>query len=432
MEKAEKYLANLARFGVHLGLERIKMLLEFLDNPQNNLKFIHIGGTNGKGAVSVMIARILEETGLRTGLFLSPHLSSYRERISVNGELISESELEGILKLLLPLAKKVKEQLGEPPTEFEVLTAASLFYFKMQNTDIAVLEVGLGGKLDSTNIVMPLVAVITTVGFDHQDRLGETIEEIASAKAGIIKERIPIISGTRDETAIKVIEKRAQQQKAPFYLLDRDFFTYDVRTDKNGTRFGVRGLKNTYESLFVPLKGRHQAQNAACAIAALEVIESKGYLLSSAALRKGLERSFLPARMEIIREKPTVILDVAHNPQATSALVSVLNKLSYKRLFLIMGMLADKDRKEAVEILTPFAFKFIVTRPQSERAGNWQEIARMAKGNGEVVIIEDIEKAIDEALREAEDDDLILITGSFYVVGEARQILVQKFSILSK
>ena len=423
--EALEFLRQLTKFGINPGLSRIEELLRRLGDPHRRLRFFHIGGTNGKGSVAAMVAAILQAAGYRVGLFTSPHLHSYTERIRLNGQDIKEEEVACILTHLRPILEDMVEKGFEPPTEFEVTTALALYYFGEVKPDYVVLEVGLGGSLDSTNIIPSSeVSIITNVGLDHMDYLGPTIPEIAQQKAGIIKQDGIVVTGADNPEALDVIERACQQKKAVLYRLGRDIHFKELLLSPQGGELDWEGLGQHYHKLKIPLLGRHQLINASLAVAAIEAARRhRGLRVTEAQIREGLARVSWPGRLEVICNRPLVVLDGAHNYDGALALKQALQELfSYQRLILVLGMLADKEREKITGVLAPLAQRVIVTRPDSSRAGDWEKIALYArKFTPHVEVIRDISQAIELALGLAGPEDLICATGSLYMIADARK-----------
>ena len=344
LSEALDYLANLAKFGFNFGLGRIQELLKRLNNPHLALKVIHIGGTNGKGSTSAMLSAILQEGGYRVGAFTSPHLKSYTERYRINGAEISGEQVAVLLDELRPHLEAMVAEGFEHPTEFEVGTALAFLYFNREKVDFLVVEVGMGGAIDSTNVVKPLLSIITNVSMDHMDYLGHTIEEITLVKAGIIKPGAPVVTAARGE-ALGVIESVCLDKKSPLYVVGRDLSWQPAAWNLSGQEFSLRGRRKYYEKLFIPLLGRHQLVNAATAVAAAEVLMDLGVSLNGDVVRLGLARTRWPGRMEIVSQKPLVIIDGAHNYDGARCLRQALEEYFPGRSsIMVIGMLGDKER----------------------------------------------------------------------------------------
>ncbi len=418
------FLKNLTKFGMNFGLERIEKLLELMGNPHYNLKFVHIGGTNGKGSTCVMLANILYNSGIKTGLFTSPHVNSYRERFKINGEMISEDKISKIITKMRPFLERMVEEGFEHPTEFEVNTAMAFLYFYEEKVDLVVLEVGLGGAIDSTNVINPLISIITNVEKDHMDYLGNTIKEIAEVKAGIIKKGSDIITGIMKEDALNVVKKVSSERETILHRIknNENYKVTDLNIKK--TTFDYYG-KKTYKNLKLKLLGEHQAKNASMALKAVELLNNKGYVITENAIRKGLTTVIWPVRLEVMKENPMVLIDAAHNVDGMNALSkSIKDLLNYDKLICVLSLLEDKERNNIVKIIAEISDKVIVTRPNSYRAGNWEKVYDYSKDYCDDVIIEaDINKALENALEFAGRNDLICITGSFYMVCDAREII---------
>ncbi|MEW6275637.1 MAG: folylpolyglutamate synthase/dihydrofolate synthase family protein [Bacillota bacterium] len=436
-EEAIAYLQNLTKFGFNFGLGRINELLRRLGNPHLALRVIHIGGTNGKGSTLAMVAAVLQAAGYKTGTFTSPHLHSYTERYTINGKQISRRRVAQLIARLRPYLESMVAEGFEHPTEFEVSTALAFQYFFEEQVDFLVLEVGLGGAIDSTNVIaQPLVAVITNVAMDHMDYLGGTIPEIAAVKAGIIKEGVPVITAAGDPEALAVIGRVSREKRAPLIRIvsagqelagsfDRRVAWAVNKFSLAGQYLTVRGLKENYENLFLPLLGRHQAINAATAVAVCEVLAERGYWIPRGALYEGLANTSWPARLEIFPGEPLVVIDGAHNYDGAKCLRQALDDyFPQKGIILLLGMLGDKERAKVVQELAPRARAVVVTKPASPRARDWQSLAAEAQRYvPEVHSVESIREAVATALRIAFRDELVCITGSLYMVAEAREYL---------
>ncbi|GAW93315.1 bifunctional folylpolyglutamate synthase/dihydrofolate synthase [Calderihabitans maritimus] len=422
-----EYLQHLTKFGFNFGLDRIKHLLYMLGDPHKSLRVIHVGGTNGKGSTVAMIAKVLEEEGYRVGTFTSPHLHSYCERVQINGVQIAPERFAEIITRLRPLLDRMVVEGHEHPTEFEVITALGFLYFFEEKVDFVVLEVGLGGAIDSTNVVVPLVSVITNVGMDHMDYLGSTIEEIARVKAGIIKEKGYVVTAAENKEALKVISDVCREKEARLIRVGKEVTLEEIECNLTGQRFHVRGMRQEYRDLFIPLLGRHQLTNAATAIAALEALGFHHIVISERAIKSGLAKTSWPARLEILSRTPLILIDAAHNVDGALSLRRALTELfPYRRLILVMGMLADKEREKVIGLLAPLAQAVVVTRPNSPRAGDWEYLAEEVKKIvRDVYMFPSITEAVDRALQLALPEDLICITGSFYMVAEAREYLLR-------
>ncbi len=430
--EALDFLGARKRRTIKPGLDRIKLLLNILGNPEKGKRVIHVAGTKGKGSTCVFISRLLSYHGYKVGLFLSPHLQCFRERISINGNFISAKEFGRYIweiKNIYEKEDKFKE-IGEP-TLFEILTAISLHYFHKNNVDFVVLETGLGGRLDATNVVAnPLTSVITPIGFDHMDILGDTIEKISFEKAGIIKRRRPVILSEQEERALKVIIDKGRECNSKIYMAGRDFSTRIIKMDRGGTIFTYKSNKNFFENLKIKLLGEYQVMNSSLAIKTLEVLEDLGLIeIKESKIRKALEDAFIPGRGEIINEGGRVyILDGAHNEISMREVRKFLQQyFSCGKINLIFGILKDKNIERVLEMILPCAEKVIFTAPSGvrERRTPPDYLLSLAKKMfpfKEMGVSKNVAQAFKMA-NEFFSFKPVVVTGSFYIVGEARSIL---------
>jgi dihydrofolate synthase/folylpolyglutamate synthase len=419
-----RWLAGFEKYGWVFGLERISSLMEKLGNPEKELKVVHVAGTNGKGSVCHFISSILQQAGYSVGLYVSPHLERFSERIVVNGEEISYDDLTKIIEQVRPFVEEMKGQ-GNAPTFFEIVTALAFVYFHERTVDYAVVEVGLGGRLDATNIVVPLVSVITNISLEHTDILGDSIEKIAAEKAGIIKERVPVVTAAT-ETARGVVTRVANEHNAPVVFVDQSWWKR-TSWDSRQQEFCIQGAFRDY-SVRTSLHGMYQGENITLAIAAVEQLQMHGVFLTDADIMKGIEGASNPGRMEIVAETPMILLDGAHNPQGIKMLVEAIKQdFSYKRLMLVFGVLKDKDIPSMVATIVPIADTIIATKSTSPRAYDPMKLKEQITSvnpSKEVVTTTAVAQAVDYARRHARRKDLICITGSLFTVGEARQYLL--------
>ncbi len=434
-----------------LGLERFAEFCARLGNPQDKFRSVHIGGTNGKGSTTAMVASILHAAGYKVGSYYSPFVHDIRERFLLNGEMISEGDFARLVEFMRPIAKELEQTEHGHPTEFELKTALAFLWFAENKVDFAVLEVGLGGRLDATNIVNPLVCAITNVGMDHMDHLGDTIVKIAAEKAGIIKPNGRCVTAAEDPRVLEVIRRTSGERNSVLWrVLKRSTDDYaiidgmqpptmecegltslfpcpaacseqsEVKPSHSTGALCVTGMHCTYKHLRLAMRGQFQNVNATLAIGVVEVLQEQGVSICEAAIRAGLESARLPGRMEIIREKPMVVLDGAHNPDAARKLAEALERdFEYDKLVLIMGMVKGHSVEDVVSILAPLADKFIATAPSDPRAAPASEVEFAArKYCSDVSVIEPVPDAVRHGLESAGDDDMILVTGSFYTIGE--------------
>jgi dihydrofolate synthase/folylpolyglutamate synthase len=421
-ESAIEYLYNLKIYGMSLGLERIQHLLKELKSPHKDLKAVHVAGTNGKGSVCAMLSSILSAADYKVGLFTSPHLISFEERIMVNQRKISRDKLCHLVERIKPISESMVESgKFDHPTFFETACAIAFCHFHDEDVDIAVLEVGLGGRLDATNIVTPLTSIITTIALDHTHVLGTTLEKVAREKAGIIKEQVPVVTGIEDDAILNIIRKTCNEKNCELYSL-KDYGSYTKKgSNLEGQIFDIDLRDHGYENLKIPLLGEHQLKNALVATLTVDVLKEKGIKISNPSLRKGFETTLWPARLEIVQKNPFIVLDCAHNPAGMRALNSALKGVFKDHRFtFVIGIMRDKDIPKIIEEIIPLAHNIIITKPKFERASEPQKIEEEVKKHlSNVIIIEDVKEAIKHAKKNAKKEDVVCITGSIFNVGEA-------------
>jgi dihydrofolate synthase/folylpolyglutamate synthase len=398
-------------------LARVNHLLALLGDPQRSFRVVHVAGTKGKGSTAAIIESMLRAAGYRTGLYTSPHLHTFRERIKACGEMISEADVVRLVDEIRPLVDQVAEI-----TTFEVMTCLAFAWLAEQELEWVVVEVGLGGRLDATNVVSPSVAVITSLSYDHTAVLGETLTQIASEKAGIIKPGVPVVSAPQRAEALAVIEAVCHEQRAPLTLVGRDW-TWEAETVcLEGQRFTIHHGQHELTGLHLPLLGEHQLANATTAVAALSLLEESGLQLPQSAIRKGLQAVTWPGRFEILGRKPLLIVDSAHNGDSARKLVSTLHAVcDFQRLIVVLGASADHVTPELMEALLAGADRAIATQARHPRAAEpaWLQ-ARAAELGFHLEISETVPQALNLALADAGPDDLIVCTGSVFVAGDAR------------
>lgn len=407
-------------------LDRVEYLLEAVGNPHESLKSIHIAGTKGKGSTAAMIDAILRESGFKVGLYTSPHLVSFRERIRINGEMISEDQVRDLMTQMKPHIDELASQSDRfgHISFFDIYTALGFLFFALEKVDFAVLEVGLGGRLDATNVVNPLVSVITQISYDHIMSLGDTIEGIAAEKAGIVKNNGLVITSPQMEEALEVIRNTCAEKKAKLFEVGRDI-CFEKGTDGSPASFSVSGIHGSYENLRVSLAGHHQLINATTAIGALELLRSHDLTICEENIRTGLENVKWPARIEVIQQNPIIILDTAHNAASASALRDTIeSNFSYEKLIIILGTSEHKDIRGMGKYLCPIADEMILTKVNNPRAVEPEDMkAELAGICHDVIIAQDTPSALEKAKSIATPRDLICITGSVYLAGEVMQIL---------
>lgn len=425
-----EYLYGLQKHGIKLGLDNSRLLMKLLGDPHRRFRSVHIAGTNGKGSTAAYLASLLRIAGLRTGLYTSPHLVSFTERIRINNVPISEARVVELARRVRSAYLTARLPTGQGalnPTFFEVTTTMAFTYFAEEGVDIAVVETGMGGRLDSTNVVTPLLSVITNIDLEHTEFLGTTLEQIAAEKAGIIKPGVPVVTGVVQPEVITVIETRAREAGSPLYRLGKDFSADEVSGREAGQDFVYQGTTGARERFSIPQLGRYQVDNACLALAAAECLQTAGIALTGEHIRTGLAQARWEGRLERVAVRPDIYLDGAHNPASATVLARTVAEMkrSYRKTILVMGILADKDWRGIAAALLPLADSIIVTRPAYSRALDTERLAAEAgAGGAQVSSAPTVVEALAAAQAAAASDDLILVTGSLYVVGEAREALV--------
>ena len=420
-EKQERLRYNVTTF----NLSRMQKLLSLLGNPHKKIHTVHIGGTKGKGSTATMLARMLEANGYRVGLYTSPHVVHLHERITVNAKMISDSEMCGLLNRVYAPVEKMSKT--DPPTFFEIMTALAFMYFLDKAVDIAVIETGLGGRLDSTNVIRPKVVGITSLSIDHQHQLGETIDSIAKEKAGIFKRGVPAITVQQEPSAMRVLKSQAIAVKAPLSVTGSDIdFSHRFETSrKHGphTRICLTTPTSKFEHLRVPLHGKHQAINCGLALAMLDKLKSVGYKIDNDKAAQGLHKVSLAGRMEMIWDDPRIMIDAAHNAASIQALIHAIGQnIPYDSMVVIFGCNADKDVRGMLQKLQYGADKVVFTRSNSPRAMSPEDLAEIyTEICGKMYqTAPTLSQALQLAKNAVSKEDLICITGSFYLIGQAK------------
>ena len=427
IEKISEFL----KFGSVLGLERMNVLLDKLGNPQDSLKVIHVAGTNGKGSICRYIYEVLQAGGYRTGLYTSPYIEVFNERIELDGRYITDEDLAAYTDRVLDCAEKMVARGEHSPTEFEVVTAIAFLYFKEKGCDYAVMEVGLGGRGDSTNVCRsPLISVITSISYDHTDRLGNTLAEIAAEKAGIIKEGCPVVTSAEADEALKVIENKAAECGSMYF--ETKHIPYTVRAKSlEGISFDTVIQGVPFENIELSMLGEHQIKNAICALSALNILEERGNVnLHRDAVYRGLKAARQTGRFEVMSakyEKPIVIIDGAHNPDGASALRKAVNEyLPGKKILMVTGMLADKDTESILKEFTAITDSFISTEPENPRKMDAESLKAEIEAMGaDCESFPDYRAAVQAAAERGKDFDAVLYAGSLYMIGAIRGLLRQ-------
>lgn len=425
-EEAMNYISSVGRFGSNYGLERTLRILELLGNPHEKLKFIHIAGTNGKGSTTAMVSKILRGYGYKVGMYTSPYLEEFEERIQINGQNINKNILVNLLEQVRTVINKVIEEGYEHPTEFEIITALMFLHFYNEKVDYAVVEVGLGGRLDSTNVLIPKVSVITSISLDHVNILGDNIKEIAKEKAGIIKESIPVVLYPQKKEAEEVILQIAKEKKSKVcFVKMSNSKLISINTNELYQKVEVKTSKNIY-SINLPLLGEHQILNLSVALNAIEtLLEGENIIINKELIEKSLDDVKWIGRLETLKKNPMVVIDGAHNIDGIKALRKNVEKyFKYNKLYLLLGILADKQVKEMVKEITPIAEKVYALTPHSDRAELCEDLRNeILEYNSNTVALESYEEAFSLAMQEANEDDLVLISGSLYMIGDMRKII---------
>jgi len=434
------YLFGLQRFGIKLGLSNITALLKHLGNPHQGLPAVHIAGSNGKGSTAAFLTSMLRQAGYCVGLYTSPHLIDFTERIQINGLPITEDRVVRLTDRIREVVggmEKSGELWPDPSilpgnfdpkkatiTFFEFTTAMAFLYFREERVDLAVLETGMGGRLDATNVTDPLLTLISPISLEHQQYLGKTLLQVAGEKAGIIKPGRPLLTTARQTRVMALLQEKCREVKAPFYAHGRDF-----RGMKTGPRImNFRGRSHRWKGLRLGLAGSHQVLNASLSLAAAEMLLEMGFALEENHLRNGLAETKWPGRLEKVGDSPPVLLDGAHNPGATRVLRQALEEEFPRcRLILVLGIMSDKEIPKMMPNLVPPADLLILTRPHMERAASLELLRKhVAPWKKPTLEIGDVGDALQKAMSEAGREDLVVVTGSLYTVGEARAYLIRK------
>ncbi len=422
-EDFTNWLDNFHKFGVKLDLSRINHICKELKNPQNDYKIVHVGGTNGKGSVCKFLGSILKESGYKTGIYTSPHLERFSERITINNKEISEKDLVKIFKKIKPIIDEMQKK-DIYPTYFEIVTAIAFLYFKIKKVDIAVIEVGLGGRFDATNIVKPILSVICNVSMEHQDRLGDTIEKISFEKAGIIKENNPVITSAKKKS-LKVIKKISQEKNSKLYEINNSNWKRTYNNSKSQI-FTINFLDKNID-LKTKILGYFQGENIALATASTIILQKKGFKINKKSIEKGIFNTTNPGRIEIVSSRPLILLDGAHNVEGIKKLKNSLeHDFKFNRLILVIGILEDKNYIEMLENIVSICDIVVTTKSSNKRACSPYTLKKEVEYidyKKSVVPFETIDKAVLFTKGEAGINDMICICGSLFTVGEARSFL---------
>jgi dihydrofolate synthase / folylpolyglutamate synthase len=426
------WLSSFNKYGWMFGLERIVYLMNRLGNPHLEFKVVHVAGTNGKGSVCKYISSILQKAHYQVGLYLSPHIERFSERIVVNGTEISEEDLIRLIEQIRPVVDEMQQD-GYSPTYFEIVTAIAFLHFRNQKVDYAVIEVGLGGRFDATNVVVPLVSVITNISLEHTNILGNEIASIAFEKAGVIKEHVPVVTAATRH-ARETIETVAIERDAPLIFIDRPMWKR-VSLKDNCQEFFIQGAFKDY-IVKTSMLGLHQGENIAVAIAAVERLQMNGVYIADGDISEGIAAATHPGRMEIVSEKPLILLDGAHNPDGMLMLAKTIKQdFTYSQMILILGVLKDKDMNMMITTIVPLADLVIVTQSTNPRAYDpllLKEKIEKFDATKKVCIEASLSLALEHAKKMANRKDLICVSGSLFTVGEARSYLLPGNTVVEK
>lgn len=441
-DEAIAYIKDTAKFGSKLGLQRTEKILEILGNPHKKLKCIHIAGTNGKGSTTAMVSKILVEAGYKVGSYISPFIEEFEERMQINNVNISKGDLSDIVTEVSKAVQKVVELGYSNPTEFEIITCAGFLYFYKNNVDFAIVEVGIGGRLDSTNVITPILSIITSISLDHTLILGDTVDKIAYEKAGIIKEGIPVVMFPQQKQSEEVIEWTCVERKCKLIkvpqnsslFLGKENLQEVAITLMKGTVYAnnnvitqkikVKTLNNEY-IIDLALLGKHQLLNCSVAVHAIEELIEQGVKISKENIISGLRNVLWPARLEVMNKRPLVVIDGAHNIDGIEKLTESIDMyFNYNKIILILGILADKQVEEMIKTIAPKVSRVITVTPHNTRAELSEALkVQVEKYTTSCEAIEDYTEAYEKALSYCGDRDLLLVAGSLYMVGDMRRII---------
>lgn len=425
-KEALAWIHGRLRLGIKPGLERMEWMMEKLGHPERRVRAIHVAGTNGKGSTVSYLRHILQAAGYSVGTFTSPYVEKFNERISVNGRPIRDKEIVELVRAIQPLAEELETTELGAPTEFEVITAMMFYYFGKKNIqDVVIIEAGLGGRFDSTNVIYPILSIITNIGYDHMNILGETLEKIALEKAGIIKSGVPVITAVNQPEAWAVIAGKAKSLKAKTYRLGEDFSIVQHEANEDGERFSVETVFSQYPDLNITMFGAHQVQNAAVAVMAADYLRMcYSFLIEKEHIYEGLEKAKWIGRFERISNKPLIIIDGAHNAEGIRSLVDTV-RLHYpnKDVHVLFAALTDKPLEQMIPPLAGIAKTITFTSFDFPRAASAEQLAALCD-HPDKACITDWERWLKEKRKQKRSDDLFLITGSLYFIAEVRKLLL--------
>lgn len=426
-EEALDWIHGRLKLGMKPGLKRMEWMMERLEHPEREQKAVHIGGTNGKGSTVTFLRSILQAGGYTVGTFTSPYIETFNERISVNGKPISDAEILQLANVIRPLADELdKTELGGP-TEFEVITAMAFYYFaRIYPVDIVIYEVGLGGRFDSTNIVQPMLSIITNIGLDHVNILGHTYGGIAYEKAGIVKRQKPVFTAVNKLEALEIIEKKAEDMAAPIFRLNTEFTIEDHTSLSKGESFTLKTNDRALEKLETSLIGEHQTENASLAVMAAQYLnDHNAFSLTEEAIREGLKHSYWPGRFEVISDDPLVIMDGAHNEEGVTALVHALStRYQDREIHIVFCAMKDKKLDKMIEKLDGIADKITFTSFAFPRAASAHALYQISHSDNKFAD-EDYQKVIRSEFADLPSGSMLVITGSLYFISEVKQSLTK-------
>ena len=424
-EEALHWIHSRLRLGIKPGLMRMEWMMEKLDHPEQKVKFVHIGGTNGKGSTVTYLRSILESAGYETGTFTSPYIEQFNERISLNGMPISDEEITQLANVIYPLSVELEGTELGGPSEFEIITAMAIYYFaEVHPVDFALFEVGLGGRFDSTNVIQPLLSIITNIGLDHTQFLGSTHKEIAFEKAGIIKQDTSIISAVKQPEAQEVIVNKANEMQAPLYLLNKEFNIVDHVSIESGETFTLQSNEHTLQDLTITMFGQHQTENAALAVmAAILLGKEHSYLIEEHHIREGLQDAHWPGRFEFVSHNPILILDGAHNEEGVAALTAELAKrYQDKKIKIIFTALADKKLDEMIHLLDQVADEITFVSFDYPRATSVEVLFNLS-GSAHKKMDEDWKQVLTSEYKSVKENEILVVTGSLYFISQVKHFL---------
>ncbi|MDQ0197127.1 bifunctional folylpolyglutamate synthase/dihydrofolate synthase [Neobacillus ginsengisoli] len=421
-KEALEWIHARLRLGIKPGLKRMEWMMERLCNPEMKIKAVHIGGTNGKGSTVAFLRSILQEGGYKVGTFTSPYIEQFNERISVNGKSITDEEVLRLSNIIRPLADELEETELGGPTEFEVITAMSFYYFaEVNKVDIVLFEVGLGGRFDSTNIIQPIASIITNIGLDHTNILGNSYEEIAFEKAGIIKGVTPIFTAVKHQGALKVIEEQAEKRQAPLSKLNQEFSITSHRSLEKGEMFTLKTKPQTMDQLEISMIGQHQTENASLAVIAAQYLNQQGFVVTEQAIRSGLKNAYWPGRFEILSENPLIVIDGAHNDEGIAALVHELStRYAECYIHIVFAALKDKKLDQMISKLDEVANQISFVSFDFPRAADALDLFSLSCSQNKIAVEDGWKDYLIEAIKTLEPNGILVITGSLYFISEVK------------